>query len=289
MMFENGLFLTSSEESGRTFARMTEQALRAAAESVVHGKAYAGLPPQELHELFRSQELLPEKGLGFQAVLDDVKRQILPNMILPASTRCMAHLHCGALLEAAVMELLIGIFNQSMDSWDQAPAATEVEEMVIRNFCRLAGYGEGADGVFTSGGTQSNLSGFMLAREWFCREKLGCDVKRHGLPPEFRKLRLYASEVSHFSVEQSAHIMGLGYDACVKVPADDRMKMDPAALERRIEADLKSGLLPFCVAATAGTTDFGSCGGSATVTGSGSTPTRPTAAACCFRKSMPAG
>ena len=257
-MFQSDLFLTCTPESGKVFARMTEAVLRALVGSMDHGKAYAGLPPEELRKLLQLPELLPDKGLGFEALIEELKKKVLPNMVRPDSTRCMAHLHCPALMETAVMELVIGAFNQSMDSWDQAPAATEIEVEVIRHLCRLFGYGEGSDGVFTSGGTQSNLSGLLLARDWFCREKLHHDLKRHGLPPEFRKLRIYTSELSHFSVEKSAHLMGLGYDACVKIPADERLKMDSTALEKRIAADLKAGLLPFCVAATVGTTDFGS-------------------------------
>jgi len=61
-----------------------------------------------------------------------------------------------------------------------------------------------------------------------------------------------------FSMEKSCHLMGMGYDAVVKVPVDQAMKMDTAKLEKLIQADLAAGNLPFCVAATVGTTDFGS-------------------------------
>jgi L-2,4-diaminobutyrate decarboxylase len=184
--------------------------------------------------------------------------KILPNMVRPMSTDYMAHLHCGALIETVAAELIIASFNQSMDSWDQAPAATEIEEEVVRHLCKIYGYGDGADGVFTSGGSQSNLSGLLLARDWFCNTVLKWDIKKHGLPENFRKFRMYASEVSHFSMEKSAHLMGLGYEAVVKVPVDSRMKMDVARLRKLIEADIADGCLPFCVAATVGTTDFDS-------------------------------
>ena len=223
-----------------------------------HGKAYAGMAPFELRETLRTDDLLPAEGVGFEAVLAEMKKNILPNLVRPMSTDYMAHLHCASLVESIAAELVIAAFNQSMDSWDQAPAATEIEVEVIRNLCRIYGYGENSDGVFTSGGSQSNLSGLLLARDWFCNEKLRYDVKKYGLPGNFRKFRMYTSEVSHFSMEKSAHLMGLGYESVVKVPVNSAMQMDIKALEELIEADIKAGNLPFCAVATVGTTDFGS-------------------------------
>jgi len=52
--------------------------------------------------------------------------------------------------------------------------------------------------------------------------------------------------------------MGLGYESVVKVPVNDAMQMDIAALRELIKADVAAGNLPFCVVATVGTTDFGS-------------------------------
>ena len=115
-----------------------------------------------------------------------------------------------------------------------------------------------SDGVFTSGGSQSNLSGLLLARDWFCNEKLNWDVKKFGLPENFRKLRMYSSEIAHFSMEKSSHLMGMGYDAVVKVPVNKAMQMDVKALRELIEKDIADGNLPFCISATVGTTDFGS-------------------------------
>ena len=40
------------------------------------------------------------------------------------------------------------------------------------------------------------------------------------------KFKLYTSAVSHFSMEKSCHLLGLGYDAVVKVPTNDKMQMD---------------------------------------------------------------
>ena len=252
------LILSENEADKREFARMIHAAVEKILASLDSGAAYKGLTPDKLRSVIRTEELLPEEGLGFDAVLEETSQKILPNFLRPFSTSYMAHLHSSTLLESIVSELILSAFNQSMDSWDQSPVATEIEVEVIRHLCKLYGYGEGSDGVFTSGGSQSNLSGLLLARDHFCNTCLHWDVKKHGLPASFPKFRLYASEISHFSMEKSTHLMGLGYDCVVKVPVNDAMQMDVSALEKLIEEDLRKGNLPFCIAATVGTTDFGS-------------------------------
>ena len=257
-MSQNNLFLTPDSADKNAYIRMMESTVRAIADAVDHGQAYAGMGPYELRSAVHSDELLPAQGRSFEEVLSEIKEKILPNLVRPMSTNYMAHLHSAALLETIAAELILSTFNQSMDSWDQAPVATEIEVEVIRNLCKLYGYDENSDGVFTSGGSQSNLSGLLLARDWFCNTKLKWDVKKFGLPENFRKFRMYASEISHFSMEKSAHLMGLGYDAVAKIPVDDAMRMDMKAFRAQIEKDLSEGFLPFCACATVGTTDFGS-------------------------------
>ena len=252
------LLLTDRKADQAEFRRQLLATIDAVAKAMDSSKAYAGMLPQDLERYLHEEELLPEHGLGFDAVLRRTAEKILPNMLHPSSQNYMAHLHSPVLLESIAAELIITAFNQSMDSWDQSPAATEIEVDTIRHLCRLYGFGEGADGVFTSGGSQSNLTGILLARDRFCRDTLGCDVQKHGLPEQYRKLRLYTSEISHFSMEKSAHLLGLGYDAVVKVPVDSAQKMDVEALKRLVEEDLRRGNIPFCVVATEGTTDYGS-------------------------------
>ena len=179
-------------------------------------------------------------------------------MLRTWSPSYMPHLHSPALLESIAAELIIAAFNSSMDSWDQGPAATEIEEMTIKQLCSLFGYGSGSDGVFTSGGSQSNISASVALRDRFIQQKLGWDTKKHGLPKEYRRIRIYTSEISHFSFDKGAHMMGLGYDAVVKLPVDDLERIDTAKAEQIIRDDKANGLIPFMIVATIGTTDFGS-------------------------------
>lgn len=251
-------FLTDEKKSSNAYSQLLHQIIDDIVSSINNDKAYIGLSPQELKEAIHVENLLPEKGLGLGAVSSLLKEKVLPYFLKTSSTDYLAHLHGPSLIETIAAELIISTFNQSMDSWDQSPVATEIELEVIDMLCKLFGYSKGSDGSFTSGGSQSNLTGIMLARDWFCNTKLCHDVKKHGLPDNYKKLRLYTSEISHFSMEKSCHLLGLGYEGVVKVPVDSNQKMDVAELERLMVQDVEQGNIPFCVVATIGTTDYGS-------------------------------
>ncbi len=251
-------FLTSDADDKNSYRLVIDQTVEAITNSVTDAGAYKGASVEALQNLMHATTILPQSGIGWEAVLEEVKRTILPNFLRTWSTNYMAHLHSPALLESIAAELILSTFNQSMDSWDQSPIATEVEVAVVKQLCNLYRLGDTADGVFTSGGSQSNLSALTFARDWYCNTVLGHDVKKKGLPSCYQKLRIYTSEVSHFSMEKSAHLLGLGYDAVRKVPVDNLCRMDVNALKAMLAQDTEQGLLPFCVVATIGTTDYGS-------------------------------
>lgn len=256
------LLLTEHADDKNAYAQMVSKTMAAVCNAIENGKAYTGPEPQELAQKIRSYDILPQHGLGFEKVMQNVEKDILPNFLRTSSTQYLAHLHGPSIQESICAELILSSFNQSMDSWDQSPVATETELATVQFLCSLFGYTKDAnaqpDGCFTSGGSQSNLTGILLARDWFCNTALHHDIKKHGLPQNYAKFRLYTSEVSHFSMEKSCHLLGLGYDAVVKVPVNDSMQMDVSALAKLMEQDKANGYLPFCIVATIGTTDFGS-------------------------------
>ncbi len=253
------LFLTCEKSNKKTYKKLIKQTAAAITDAFVNESAYSGPTPEELKKIVAQDSILPEHGLGWDKVFQLTKEKVLPNLLRTPSTEYMPHLHGPSLLETISSELIISTFNQSMDSWDQSPVATEIEVETIRHLCKLYGYDDTkADGVFTSGGSQSNQTAIILARDWYCNEILKYDVKKFGLDEKCSKLRMYTSEVSHFSMEKSAHILGLGYKSVVKVPVDSKKRMDVNALRSLIEADLKAGNIPFLIVGTVGTTDFGS-------------------------------
>ncbi|WP_049929123.1 pyridoxal phosphate-dependent decarboxylase family protein [Halopiger goleimassiliensis] len=218
---------------------------------------YAGTDHETLRERLSDLTVVPADGDSLESVLETVADEILVDSVRVHDPDCVAHLHCPPTIPALAAELLLSATNQSMDSFDQAPAASVLEERIVDACCELFGYPPGADGVFTSGGTESNHLGLLLARDWYCETRFDCEVQTAGLPSG-ADLRLLCSEDAHFTAEQAAHHLGLGEDAVVTVATDDDRRIDLDALDDALERIAADGHHPFAIVATAGTTDFGS-------------------------------
>ncbi|GGX64464.1 pyridoxal phosphate-dependent decarboxylase family protein [Streptomyces minutiscleroticus] len=179
------------------------------------------------------------------AALDELEELYLRDAVYFHHPRYLAHLNCPVVIPAVVGEAVLSAVNSSLDTWDQSAGGTLIERRLIDWTAGRIGFGPAADGVFTSGGTQSNLQALLLARE-------------EAKPAAPAGLRVFASEASHFSVRKSATLLGLGDDAVVSVPVDRDRRMHTVALARELERCAAEGLTPMAVVATAGTTDFGS-------------------------------
>ena len=255
----SGYTLSDSIQDRAEYERIVDKTKEAILSSYSDDSAFSGINPYQLRRQIEEIGLLQEDGLGFDRTLQLVKDEIMPHLLRTWSRSYMPHLHSPALLESLSAEMIISAFNDSMDSWDQGPAATEVEAMVIKELLRLFGFDRDCgDGAFTSGGSQSNLTAITAARDKVLMYKFSWDVKKKGLIPDFHKLRLYTSEISHFSMDKSAHLLGLGYDAVRHIRVNDRCQVDIPSFEKMLKEDSEKGLIPFMAVATLGTTDYGS-------------------------------
>jgi len=251
--------LQQGEEGAEAFRKQTDLVADTIAEVLREtDQPFTGLSVEEIKQQLSPVMSVPETAQSLHEVLQEMKGPILKNSLHVSHEKSMAHLHCPPLLPGVLAELIIGALNQSMDSWDQSPAATYVEEELIRYVTQIVKYPETADGVFTSGGTQSNYMGMLLARDAFCLSQWNHRVQTDGLPENFTKMRVLCSENAHFSVKKSISQLGLGEQAVIPVPVDEHHQMDPNEVVRIVEELESEGLLPFAVAATCGTTDYGS-------------------------------
>lgn len=181
-------------------------------------------------------DVLPASGVGEEEALAELVRVTSAGAADPSDPACAGHLHCPPLDVAVAADLVASALNQSMDSWDQAPAATVLEQRVVTALGELTGLPDAA-GVITTGGTASTYTAMFLARD-----------------ADAAPVRVYSSEIAHFSADRGAHMLGLG--EVVKVPLDGAQRMDVAVLARLL-AEAPEGERPVVVA-TAGSTDFGS-------------------------------
>lgn len=198
-----------------------------------------------------AREVLPEQGTGPRAALGTLGRSLAAGSVDPAHPYCAAHLHCPPLAVAVVADFVAAAMNPSLDSWDQGPSSIALESEVVGALAGLAGYSpEVAGGAITSGGTESNLTALLLARDRATHDS-------NGLRPAGGRPRVLCSAAAHFSVVRSAGVLGLGEDTVIPVPTDAGHRLDPAALRSELAALRARGDDPLAVVATAGTTDVG--------------------------------
>ncbi|MFM9611407.1 pyridoxal phosphate-dependent decarboxylase family protein [Streptomyces niveiscabiei] len=203
-------------------------------------------------------DLLPEQG--DPGALTTIVRTLAEGSSDPADPLCAAHLHCPPLALPVAADLAASALNPSLDSWDQAPAASELEALVVGVLAgevyggmRAESGGAGAagagasgreaasgasadptpDALVTTGGTESNHLALLLARE------------AHGA-----SLQLLCGANAHHSLRRAAWLLGLPEPLVLPTPTG---VLDPVALGEAL--DRVAG--PVLVAATAGTTDAG--------------------------------
>ncbi|MFF7402741.1 lysine decarboxylase DesA [Streptomyces murinus] len=223
---------------------VTEGVERVAAKLAATERPFTGVAVDELSPRVDAIDL--DRPLGdTAAVLDELEDVYLKDAVYFHHPRYLAHLNCPVVIPAVLGEAVLSAVNSSLDTWDQSAGGTLIERKLIDWTTARIGLGPAADGVFTSGGSQSNLQALLLAREEAKSDDLG-------------KLRIFASEVGHFSVQKSAKLLGLGPDAVVTVPVDRDKRMQTLVLAHELERCHAEGLVPMAVVATAGTTDFGS-------------------------------
>ncbi|XP_033010311.1 glutamate decarboxylase 1-like isoform X1 [Lacerta agilis] len=149
-------------------------------------------------------------------------------------------------------EWLTATANTNMFTYEIAPVFIVMEEIILRKMQEIIGWGESeADGIFSPGGSISNLYSVLVARY-----KRYPEIKTKGMAA-IPDIVLFVSEHSHYSVKKAAAVLGIGMDNVIVVKCDERGKMIPSELEANIIQVKKQGKVPLYVSATAGTTVYG--------------------------------
>ncbi|MCX8956005.1 pyridoxal phosphate-dependent decarboxylase family protein [Erwinia psidii] len=253
-MSRSNPILAASAQSTEAYQQAIAQSSEAVVQWLQQPEMYQGKSVAELRE--RIQLDFTSQGLGNRAAIERAIEYFLKDSLSVHHPQCVAHLHCPSLVISQAAEVLINATNQSMDSWDQSPSATLIEMKLIEWLRTQVGYQPGDAGVFTSGGTQSNLMGLMLARDAFFARQ-GHSVQQDGIPGDLRKIKVLCSENAHFSVQKNMALMGLGYQSVTLVKTDSHARMDVNDLAEKVALAASRGEHILAIVATAGTTDAG--------------------------------
>jgi L-2,4-diaminobutyrate decarboxylase len=254
--------LCNDAQSIADYQSAMDQAVKAVAAWLQNEQMYTGGSIKQLRAAIAFQ---PSKsGMGLEQALKRSIELFLNKSLKVHHPHSLAHLHCPTMVSSQIAEVLINATNQSMDSWDQSPAGSLMEVQLIDWLRQKVGFASGQAGVFTSGGTQSNLMGVLLARDWAIAQHWQnpqgqpWSVQHDGLPPDaLSRVKVICSENAHFSVQKNMAMMGMGFQSVVTVPVNAQAQIDVDALAKTMAELSAQGKIIACVVATAGTTDAG--------------------------------
>lgn len=150
----------------------------------------------------------------------------------------------------ALADALVAAFNPQLASSASAAVAIEMESHLLAWFAARFGFPGESHGTFTNGGTAANHTALLCALTARVPDFATDGVT--GPRPV-----VYTSSETHHSILRAARLCGLGTSAVAEIPVDAELRLDVAALVRRIAADRAAGLRPLFVTATLGTTSAG--------------------------------
>jgi aromatic-L-amino-acid decarboxylase len=195
----------------------------------------------------------PHEGEAFAAMLQDINQVILPGVTHWQSPNFFAYFPANASGPSILGDLISSALGVQGMLWATSPACTELESHVLDWLVTMLGLPpkflstSSGGGVIQDTASSASLCAMLTARERatnYLSNRRGCDGK----------LVAYTSNQAHSSIEKAAMVAGIGMDNLRLIEVDERFAMRPEALARQIRQDRQSGLVPFFVSATVGTT-----------------------------------
>jgi aromatic-L-amino-acid decarboxylase len=239
---------------------MSPAEFRAAAHAVVDVMAdyletietravFPPIEPGSLRSLFPATA--PEGPEPIDAILADYRRLIEPNATHWQHPGFLAYFATTASGPGILGEMLTAALGQNAMLWRTSPIGTELEGVVVDWLRQGFGLPATFDGLLTDTASTSSLIALAAARQ-----AAGIDAAQQGLTgrAEVPALRVYASAEAHSSVEKACMTLGLGRDALVRIPTNERFELRPDALRAAIADDRAAGRRPIAIVATLGTT-----------------------------------
>jgi aromatic-L-amino-acid decarboxylase len=189
------------------------------------------------------REPAPETGRSIEEILKRLGPAIAKSFNT-AGPGYLAFIPGGGIYAAALADYIALATNRYVGVAKAAPALVEIETAATRWLATMVGYGPGAAGILTSGGSMANLLAIVAAR---C-ERLGEDFTR-GV--------IYTSTETHHSIAKAARLAGFAPSHVRALPVDRHFRLDTGALREAIAADRRAGRVPFLIVANGGSTNVG--------------------------------
>ncbi len=223
---------------------MTLDVMKYAIGRITNTNPPLGFPMKE-EELFAAVgETITPKGIGGERAFQMFRETLMKASVSIDHPRHLAFVPASPTRAAVMFDLVTSASSVHGAFWLEGAGCIFAENQAMRWLVKLTGLPAGAFGVFTSGGTEANLSAMVTAREAW-RAKNETRRTTRGL--------IIAAISAHSSVRSMAKVIDADV---VSVQTEDRF--EAAQLQSAISAlstDDRSRL--FAVIATGGTTNAG--------------------------------
>jgi L-2,4-diaminobutyrate decarboxylase len=189
---------------------------------------------------------------GDRVALVDVLREAAAGSTRLHHPRYLGHQVPPPVPGAAIADLVAAICNNGMAVYEMGPTAVPIELAMVRWMAAKLGLPDGADGLFTSGGSLGNLTALLAARQ----ARAGWNAwgeGAHAGPP----LAVLCSDQVHYSIARALKIMGWGEAGAIAVATDARFRLDPSDLPAALARAEAAGRRVIAVVASAGATATG--------------------------------
>lgn len=197
----------------------------------------------EMDTLFA--EGLPEQPGDLHEVLNFVLENVMTQSNIVSHPKSYAFVPGPSNYISVMADTLATGFNVFSGGWMASAAAAEIEILTMNWLLQLFKFPiKKGGGIFTSGGSMANLTALVTARHQKCGE-------------DFSKAVIYLSDQAHSSNIKAINVLGFKKEQIRIIPTDSEFKMAINKLRNAIARDVLDGLQPFCVLASAGTTNTG--------------------------------
>ena len=236
----------TSLEVGEIFAGVTARYF----ESTRSGGGQVSTPRTAEELAKRFDEAFPREGRPVSEIVERLEREVLADANKYYHPMYMGHQTSAPLAVGIWMESVIGALNNSLAVWEMSPTATAIEHQIVRWLSKLAGYGAGAGGTLTSGGTEANFTAMLAARNVAIPGALEEGV---GADPPF----VVYGEHAHYAVTRAIGQLGIGKRRAIPIASRD-YRIDVDILSKTLKRLRREKKRVMAVVATAGTTATGS-------------------------------
>ncbi len=191
------------------------------------------------------QQPIPNKPSPPEKVLKDVVENVLSHADYLTHPKFFSFVPSPSNYISAMADAIASGFNIFSGNWSTSPGAAELEIVVINWLLEMFNFPivEGG-GILTSGGSMANLTALTTARRIKCKG-------------DYSKGIIYLSDQAHSSNIKAIRVLGFKKRQVRIIPTDMEFKMSLNKLKNVIAKDKLEGYQPFCIIASAGTTNTG--------------------------------